>query len=76
MKSHRYSKSFFDLADPLSRLLTQIETGIYSDEQGILAVPALYNNGIIERDMRRIVTHWSIATGRDLKIKRAPVAAA
>lgn len=72
MQPHRDAKSFFDLADPLARLLTQIETGIYNEDP---AVPALYTDTTIERDMRTIVTHWSIATGHDLKVKRAPVEA-
>jgi len=75
MQSHRYTKSFFDLADPLSHLLIQIETGIYNND---LAVQALYSplGSTIERALRTIVTHWSIATGHDLKVQSAPLKAA
>ncbi len=72
--AHKLSKSFFDLADALSLILTQIETGIYNDE---VAVPALYTTvagGGPEVAMRTIITHWSIVTGRNLRVRTAPVA--
>ena len=64
LPAHAHAKSFFDMADAISRILTQIETGIYNDAA---AAPALYTPGPIERDIRTIITHWSAATGRDLK---------
>ncbi len=66
--AHAKSYNFFQLADPLSRILTQIETGIYNYSS---AVPALYQPETpIVNDMRNIILHWSIATGRDLKVRR------
>jgi hypothetical protein len=71
--AHGLSKSYFEVAEPLSRLLTAIETGIYSDA---LAVPALYTPptvppppGVIPpvEDTDKIKTHWSIIRGRDIK---------
>jgi hypothetical protein len=65
------TKSFLDLADPMSRLLILIEFGTFSN---VNAVPALYNPGDLQADIRLILTHWSLATGHDLKIRRpAPV---
>lgn len=76
-KAKRIIASFFELADPLSSILIQIETGIYNDEA---TVPALYTHdpsipGDPEPDMRRIITHWSIATGHDLKTRKVSVTA-
>lgn len=64
LPAHALSKSFFDMADAISRLLTHIETGIYNTVSG---VPALYTPGPVEQDIRTVITHWSITTGRDMK---------
>lgn len=69
--AHALSKNFFDMADAISRILTQIETNIYSTAE---AVPALYTytntpGGPIH-DIKKIITHWSITTGHDLKSKK------
>jgi hypothetical protein len=66
--AHGLSASFFEIADDLSRILLLIETGIFNDIPG--AVAALYNSGAIERSMRKIITHWSIISGRDMKAGR------
>ena len=72
MAAHKNTKSFFELADPLSSILIQIETGIYNDEDRCAC--ALYScPGGPETDMRRIITHWSIVTGRDLKTRKVTV---
>ncbi|WP_200831876.1 hypothetical protein [Aquimarina sp. AU474] len=65
--AHAKSYDFFQLAEPMSRILIMIETGIFNDEA---SVPALYNDGDIETDMRTIITHWGYATGRDMKVRR------
>lgn len=65
--AHAKSYDFFQLAEPMSRILTMIETGIFNDEGSI---PSLYNDGDIETDMRTIITHWGYATGRDMKVRR------
>jgi hypothetical protein len=70
--AHALAKNFFDMADAISRILIQLETGIYND---VGAVPALYTAapgpaGAVERDIRTIITHWSLTTGRDLKSRR------
>jgi len=68
MPAHAKAFDFFKLADPMSRILIQIELGTFNQEG---AVPALYTTGSpIEDDMRRIITHWSIATGHDMKAIR------
>lgn len=71
LPAHGLSKSFFDIADPMSRLLTQIELGTYNDAT---AVRALYDRDSFpngpEPDMRTIITHWTAITGRDVKARK------
>jgi hypothetical protein len=70
--AHGLAKSYFEIAAPLSRLLTSIEMGTYRD---VAAVPALYTppppgsgTGIPPvADTDVIKTHWSIIRGRDIK---------
>lgn len=70
LPAHGLSKSFFDIADPISRLLIQIEMGTYND---IEASRTLYDPNIPgspERDIRTIITHWTAITGRDVKARK------
>lgn len=65
IQPHKYSKNFFDMAEQCSRILVLIESGTFNDETD---VPALYQeDSPVEPDIRRIITHWSITTGRDIK---------
>jgi hypothetical protein len=66
LPAHGKSKSFFDIADSISLILTQIETGIYNTSGG---VPALFIPPTQDH-IRTVITHWSFATGRDLKSTR------
>jgi hypothetical protein len=74
--AHAKSYYFFRLADPLSRLLTQIELGTYNDPA---TAPALYTPGTaatpnpVEADVRLIITYWSFATDRNMKEKSRSV---
>ncbi len=75
---HAKSYYFFRLADPLSRLLTQIELGTYNE---VPTVPALYMATIpvgttpvekpneVAQDMNLIINYWSLATDRNMKEK-------
>jgi transcriptional regulator with XRE-family HTH domain len=71
LPAHGLSKSFFDIADPISRLLIQIEFGTYNRAE---AVRALYDAETFptgpERDIRTIITHWTAITGRDVKARK------
>ncbi len=72
LPAHAKSYYFFQLADPMSRILTQIEIGTYNEAD---KVPALYNESSpVQTDMRSIITFWSLATGRNMKSKALPVA--
>jgi hypothetical protein len=68
--AHKLARSLFELADPMSRILTLIETGTASSPA---AAQAFYNPGggnTIPRDMGTIITHWSIVTGREMKTRK------
>jgi hypothetical protein len=71
LPAHGLSKHFFDISDAISRILIQIETGDYDSEA---AAPALYTPApgptSPESAMRRIITHWTAITGRDVKARK------
>lgn len=73
LPAHAHSKSFFDMADAISRVLIALESGTYNTPA---AVPNLYDSSIpggIESALRTIITHWSITTGEDIKTRRLVV---
>jgi len=74
LPAHGLSKSYFDIAEPISRILIAIEMETYNN---VAAVPALYTPassyppGLLgpgpASDMSTIITHWSLITGKDIK---------
>jgi len=72
--AHGLSKSFFDIADPISRILIQIEasgTGIVPDLVATVASGSNLNG--LQKTMNTIITHWSLITGRDMKAGKVAV---
>jgi hypothetical protein len=71
LPAHGLSKHFFDIADPISRLLIQIESGDYDSPE---AAPALYTpatgGNTPESALRVIITDWTAITGRDVKARK------
>lgn len=70
LPAHGLSKSYFDIADSISRILIEIETGIFNTRA---AAPALYTpdgGGDPEEAMRTIIEYWSRITGREMKARR------
>ncbi len=69
LPAHGLSKNYFDIADSISRILIEIETGIFNTAA---AAPALYTPaaGGPEEAMRTIIRHWSIITGREMKARK------
>jgi hypothetical protein len=70
---HGCAREFFELADPMSRILTLIETGTLNTAA---AAPAFYNRtggNTIPIDMNYIITRWSRVTGRDMKTRKIQV---
>ena len=70
LPAHGLSKSYFDIADSISRILIEIETGIFNTRP---AAPALYTStggGDPEEAMRTIIEYWSRITGREMKARK------
>lgn len=63
MAPHARADSYFQLAAPMSAVLRAIERDAVTAAGG---APSLYQ-GLYQPLMLQIITHWSIATGRDLK---------
>lgn len=77
LPAHGLSKHFFEIADPLSRILTQIEMGDFNEVQ---AVPALYTpentqSESPESAMRRIILNWTAIRGVDVKARKVTATA-
>ena len=75
LPAHGRSDSYFYLAESLSLLLRAIEVGTFNTTSG---APGLYLVTEFQA-IQRTITHWSIATGRDVKsptvaIAQTPVA--
>jgi hypothetical protein len=71
LPAHGLSKSYFDIADSVSRILIAIETGAFNDPA---AVSALYTpapgGGGPDEAMLTIIRHWSIITDREMKARK------
>jgi hypothetical protein len=71
LPAHGLSKSYFDIADSISRILIEIETGVFNKAD---AAPALYTpavgGGGPNVAMLTIIRHWSIITGREMKARK------
>ena len=77
LAAHSRSDSYFFLAENLSLILRALETGTFNTEAGALT---LFTPGTtttpnrFHEAMQQTITHWSIATGRDVKIRPVTVA--
>jgi hypothetical protein len=70
--SHSLSDSFIQLAEPVSNILTVIETAATLG----VAIPAgTFYAGFLQPDMLNVVTHWSTVSGRNLKALATPLGA-
>jgi hypothetical protein len=65
MRVHPKAKSLFDLAQPFSSLMQQIETGRFNDVTGAQILITLGND--IESNAETVIDQYSLATGRDVK---------
>ena len=74
LPAHGLSRSYFEIAEPLSELLIGIESGIFHQEG---AGRAFYDptppNQQLVGIMNKIITHWSIITGHDIKAGKVAV---
>jgi len=64
---HSKSRSLFALAKPLSRLLSEIEQGTYSDSGAVRPLYDPKEPGEVTKDTLSIINHWAVATGKNLK---------
>jgi hypothetical protein len=70
LPAHAKSESYFILAEAMSRLLIGIETGQFNSPANVRALyapPTAQVPNPLREDVLAIITHWSMATGRDLK---------
>jgi hypothetical protein len=67
LPAHGLSKSYFDIADAISRVLILIETGAYNTPA---AAPAFYKEGFLQDAVKTTIRHWSIVTGREMKARK------
>jgi hypothetical protein len=74
LPAHGLSKSFFDIAVPISRLLIQIELGTYNEASFVKALYDRNASDSLEPDLRTIITHWTAITGRDVKARKVAAA--
>jgi hypothetical protein len=72
LPAHGLSKHYFDMADAISRILTQIESNDYdtADKVRALFTPEETLLASPEAAMRTIITHWTAITGRDVKARK------
>ena len=69
--AHGLAKNFFDIADPLSRFLIQIETvRTPTRPRTYRALYTRVTGGGPEADLRTIITHWTAITGHDVKARK------
>jgi hypothetical protein len=76
LPAHAKSESYFVLAEAMSRLLIDIEMGLFNSPNNVRALyapptPAVPNP--LREDVMTVIAHWSLATGRDLKAGKVTV---
>ncbi len=65
LPAHGLSGSYFEIAESISLILLMIEAGAFATPG---SVAALYTPGTLTEALtRKVITHWSIITGRDVK---------
>jgi len=76
LPAHGRSESYFILAEAVSRILIDIELGLFNSPANVRALyapPTSTTPNGLRADILTIITHWSIATGRDLKAGKVTV---
>lgn len=75
LPAHSRAHSYFELSSSMSRLLLAVERGEFNGPGQAQLLYRLPTDGVnpIRDDMQTVITHWSIATGRDLKASKVTV---
>ncbi|KAA0230078.1 hypothetical protein EDS67_08545 [candidate division KSB1 bacterium] len=71
LPAHGLSKSYFDIADAISRILIQIEASNTAIVSSFVGEGTEIN--AVQKTMNTIITHWSLITGRDMKAGKVAV---
>jgi hypothetical protein len=72
LPAHSRTDSYLRLATNMSLVLREMELGTFNTPAG---APALFQAGVFQAAMQETITHWSIATGRDVKVRPVAVTA-
>jgi hypothetical protein len=67
MKPHSKAKSLFDLAQPFSILMQQIETGQFNTPAGAELLVTLVPPNVVEPNAETVIDQYALATGREIK---------
>jgi hypothetical protein len=70
LPAHSRSDSYFRLATNMSLVLREMELGSFNTVSG---APVLFQSSVFQEAMQEIITHWSVATGRDVKVRTVTV---
>jgi hypothetical protein len=73
LPAHGLSRSYFEIAEPLSALLIAIESGVLSESGAGRAFYDPTSPNQLAGVMNKIITHWSIITGHDIKAGKVAV---
>jgi hypothetical protein len=73
LPAHSRADSYFRLATNMSLILREMELGTFNDPAG--GAPALFQTGVFQAAMQETITHWSYASGRDVKVRPVTVTA-
>ena len=76
LPAHGLSKSFFDIADPISRILIHIEavgTGVVADLVATAISSPTHALTSLQTDMNTVMTYWNSITGHDVKAGKVVV---
>jgi len=72
LPAHSRTDSYLRLATAMSLVLREMELGTFNTPAG---APALFQQSLFQEAMQETITHWSIATGRDVKVRPVAVTA-
>jgi hypothetical protein len=73
LPAHGLARHFFEIADPISHLLIEIEAGTYSNVANAAVLYTSSFGGVanpVPGEVGRIITHWTATTGRDVKARK------
>jgi hypothetical protein len=73
LPAHGLSRNYFEIAEPLSELLIAIESGVLHQTGAGRAFYDPTSPNELANVMNKVITHWSIITGHDIKAGKVAV---